>query len=79
VDHRLDRRDGQRAPQIRVRQDRAADRHEPPRQGGEVATGALGQRDAIEPDHVAAGGQQVCHDVEGDEAGGAGDQDGHGA
>jgi hypothetical protein len=48
------------------RQDGAADQREAPR-----------ERDAIEADHLAAGGEQMLDDVERDEAGGAGDQDGH--
>jgi len=66
---------------VRARRRSAVDRMEPPmkvkRPGerGEPALGAGGKRDAIQADHVTAGGEQVSDNVERDQTG-VGDQDG---
>ena len=75
MDHRLDRRDGKGAAQVGRRQDGAADEGEASGERGEPALGAGGKRDAIQADHVTAGGEQVSDNVERDETG-VGDQDG---
>jgi 23S rRNA (adenine2030-N6)-methyltransferase len=77
TDHRLDRPDGERAAQVGRRQDGATDQREAPGERGEHAVGTGGERDAVQTDHVAAGGEQLLDDVERDKAGSAGDQDGH--
>jgi hypothetical protein len=77
VDHRVDRPHCQGTRQVGIRQDGAADQGEFAGQAGKVPVGAPRERYAVEPDHLAACGQQVLHDVESDEAGGAGDEDCH--
>jgi hypothetical protein len=66
---------------VRARRRSAADRIEPPmsvkRPGSAANARWGGQRDTVQPDHVAPGGEQVLDDVERGEAGGTGDQDGH--
>jgi hypothetical protein len=79
MDHRLDRRDRQCTAQVGTRKHRSADQGKAAGQCGEPLPCAVGQSDTVQADHVAPRAQQMLHDVQRDEPGGAGDQYGHAA
>ena len=79
MDHGVDRPDRERARQIRRGLDTSPDDDELAGKGRELTPGAIRQVDPVEGHDGTTPGQEMFGDVQSDEAGGTGDEDGHAA